>query len=111
MTAILLLLLQISCSLLTPQMGYAAETIETAVANAANHAPAQDAMPLDQFPGEDQESESSLNLEESEDYADDVAHPTFVQPIYFDSASKHTAAIQQTFYTCFADVMAPPPKA
>ncbi len=111
MTAILLLLLQISCSLLAPQLGFAAISTETAQVYAAEHAPDNHSIPVDQYPGEDQESESSLNLEESEGYTEELATPNILHPLRSFKSELNRIAQQSAFLPGYADVIAPPPKA
>ena len=111
MTAIVLMLLQISCSLLAPQLGYAANATEHASLYAADHTPDNHSLPVDQYPGEDQESESSLNLEESEEYSDDFATPILLKPLHSSNSQLNRIAQQSAFLPGYADITAPPPKA
>jgi hypothetical protein len=111
MTAIVLMLLQISCSLLAPQLGYAANATEHVSVYAADHAPDNHSLPVDQYPGEDQESESSLNLEESEEYSDELATPITVKPLHSSNSQLNRIAQQSAFLPGYVDITAPPPKA
>lgn len=111
MAAILLLLLQISCSLLAPQLGYAAEITENAIIYAADHAPENHSLPTEQYPGEDQDAESSLNLEESEEYTDELTATMLLQPLHPRNNASNKVLQETAFLSGYADVIAPPPKA
>ena len=112
LTGILFLVLHMSCSLLIPQLSIAAGQQQSQTElHAMNCNDADNDMPLDQYPGEDQEQESSGNAEESGNFIYHAQAIWVVQPMYLQSHDIRYYRDCQFFPSQSEDVLAPPPKA
>lgn len=112
LAGILFLLLHMSCTLLIPQIAMLSERDQSVSALYAMNAPEDNHnMPLDQFPGEDQEQESAAGSEESGHYIYHAHSIWDVEPIYLQSHDIRYFLDCQRFLSQSGDVLAPPPKA
>jgi hypothetical protein len=112
LSGILFIVLHMSCSLLIPQLSNAADRYQAKTELHATDCPEQSGtMPLDHYPGEDQEPESSANVEESGNCIYHAQAFWVVQPIYLQSHDIRYYRDCQLLPTQTADVLAPPPKA
>lgn len=112
LSGILFLVLHMSCSLLIPQLSNAAGQypVKTEL-HALNCTDQDNAMPLDHYPGEDQEQESSTNAEESGNFVYQAQSIWVMQPIYLQSHDIRYYRDCQLFLSQSGEVLAPPPKA
>lgn len=112
LTGILFLVLHMSCSLLIPQLSSATVQCGSTTEISATHCPSNEHnIPLDQYPGEDQETESSVGLEESGNYIYFTQSVCILQPLYLETHDIRYYRDSQRFLSETGEVLAPPPKA